>query len=169
MVPLVIVGNAVQAGGFVLALREAIKTRRGEVPEHPPLHTEGAAAISRRVVRILVWSKLRKPTPVVAQLAGSIGMKTEMRGRLSFRRGGLSTEERFDALEDEVQRHRAEQADENRQLERKIEGVEESVEAVSTQLENDRKQRLVRALRSEEAGVYLFILGLAISTAGALS
>lgn len=39
---------------------------------------------------------------------------------------------------------------------------------MSVQLEDQRKQRRRRALDREEAGVWLFILGLAISTVGAL-
>ena len=85
-------------------------------------------------------------------------MRADLRGRLSFRRGGLPTEERFGALEGEVQDHRAKQQDELAALARKVDSAAEAVDAATERLENERKQRLVRGLRWEEAGVWMFIL-----------
>jgi hypothetical protein len=111
-VPLIVVGSAVQGGGFILALRQAGITRREEVPDHAPLRRHASALLVREVERILVWANLRSPSSQAVALSGSARMKGEMRARLSFRRGGLPTEARFDALEGEVQDHRAKQQDE---------------------------------------------------------
>lgn len=167
-VPLIALGSVAQGGGFYLALRHAATTRREEVPDHPPLHREAGAAIARKVERVLVWAKLRSPREQRVQISGSVGMKGDMRARLSFKRGGLLTDERFDALEDEVQDHRAKQQAEHAALERKIDSVTEAVDATSDRLESARKRRLINALRWEEAGVWMFIFGLAITTAGAI-
>jgi hypothetical protein len=167
-VPLIAFGSAFQGGGFFLALRQAATTRREEVPDHPPLHSQAAATVARRVERALVWAKLRSPRTQTVELRGSGGARFGGSGRPSFRRGGLWTEERFDALEDEVQDHRAKQQDEHAALERKIDSVTEAVDATADRLESERKQRLVSALQWEEAGVWTFILGLVITTVGAV-
>jgi len=159
--PLIAIGSAVQGGGFFLALRQAATTRREEALDHPPLYSRAAALVARKVERVFVWAKLRSPRTHSGQLGGTIAMKGDARGRL--KRGGL-TEERFDALEDEVQDHRAKQQDEHAALDRKI---DLAVDATSARLESERKQRLVSALRWEEAGVWTFILGLVITTVGA--
>jgi len=168
-VPLIAIGSAVQGGGFFLALRQAATTRREEVPDHPPLHSRAASLVARKVDRVLVVLKLRPPRTLTAQASGTVTMKGDMRARLSFKRGGLSTEERFDALEDEVQDHRAKQQDEHAALDRKIDSVTEAVDATSDRLESERKQRLVNALWWEEAGVWAFLLGLVITTTGAIA
>jgi len=167
-VPLIVLGNTVQGCGFFLALRKAATTRRGEVPDHPPLHSQAAAAVGRNVERVLVWAGLRSPRERKAELPASVGTRADVRARPIFERGGLSTAARFDALEREVQDHQAKQQDEHAVLERRIDSVMEVVDAASPQLESERRHRLVSALQWEEAGVWTFILGLLITTVGAI-
>jgi hypothetical protein len=163
-----VAGSAVQGGGFFLALRKAATTRREEVPDHPPLHRQAASLVARKVDRALVWAKLRAPRTHRVDLSAKGTVRASGSGRLSFKRGGLSTEERFDALEEEVQDHRAKQQDEHAALERGIDSATEAVGAATAKLESERRKRLVDALTWEEAGMWTFILGLLIATAGAV-
>jgi len=112
--------------------------------------------------------KLRPRKVITAQLAGSIGITANLSGRLSFRRSGLSADERFDALEGELQDLQAKQRQDHDTLQRKIDGLNEAVGTAADRLESERRQRLIRALLREEAGIWIFILGLALTTAGAI-
>lgn len=167
--PLIVVGSAVQAGGFALALRQAGATRREEVPDHPTLHRQAWTELVRRIERVLVWAKLRSPPGHVVQTSGSGTARASGEGIVSLRRGGLATDERLDALEDEVQKHRVKAVQEQAALSRKIDSAREAVVAATDRLESERKARLVRNLNREEGGVWTFIAGLALTTIGALA
>lgn len=170
-VPLIAAGGFVQAGGFFLALRQAGTMRREEVPDHPPLHRLVAnrivKGIAREIERALYAMKLKQRTPQVGQASARISGAGGMSARGHVVRKGQPVEKRLDEIELEVQELQAKQEDDREALQRRIDGVSEEVKAEAGRLETERKQRLSRSLLWEEAGIWTFILGVAITTAGA--
>lgn len=167
-VPLIVAGDVVQGGGFVLALRQAATMRREEVPDHPPLHRQAWTLIVRRVERALVKMRLRKPRTQVAQMAGTATARAGGTGRLSTSRSGMPVDERLDLIERDINELRAEQRETHEALHRRIDGVGAALEAATERLESERRNRLVRSLDGEEAGVWVFLAGVAMTTVGAV-
>jgi hypothetical protein len=167
-VPLIVAGGIVQGGGFALALRQAATMRREEVPEHPPLHRQAWTRAVRQVERVLVWMRLRQPRVQVAQGAGTGTMRLGGSGRLSTRRDGMPLEQRLDAIEGDIDDLRAQQREVHEALHRRIDRVSEAVQATDEKRENERLRRLVRSLDREEAGVWIFLAGLALPILGAV-
>jgi hypothetical protein len=90
-------------------------------------------------------------------------------GDLRVKQGGLSVDDRLTALEAEVHEHRAEQRQAIAGLEKKTSSMTDIVQAATMTLEGERKQRLVKALGWEEAGVWTFILGVILTVVGTVT
>jgi hypothetical protein len=167
-VPLIVVGDLVQGVGFTRALRQAATMRREEVPEHPPLHRQAWALAVRQMERALVWMRLRKPRAHVANVAGAGTVRVSGSARPSVRRGGTPVDERLDAIEGDIDELRARQREGHEALHSRIDGVSEAAQAADEQREGERLRRLVRSLDREEAGVWIFLAGLAMTMLGAV-
>ena len=81
----------------------------------------------------------------------------------------MPTDERLDKIEGELQDLQAKQAEDHATLEHRIEGVSAEAKAAEERREAERKQRLTRSLDREEAGVWIFIFGLVLTTVGAIA
>jgi len=84
------------------------------------------------------------------------------------RRTGLPPDQRLDALETDLHDLAARKAQDHATLTGLVDGVREEVQAVPVRLESERKRRLERSLLWEEAGVWIFIAGLIVTTVGAI-
>jgi hypothetical protein len=167
-VPFVVVGGAVQAGGFVIALRQAATMRREEAPDHPSLPRQAWALLLGSVEQMLVRVKFKRGRTQVAKVSARLSAEGGMRARAHVVRKGQPLEQRLDEIERELHELQAQQEDDHEALQRKIDGVSDEVKAEADRLESERTQRLIRSLDWEEAGILTFILGLTLTTVGAI-
>jgi hypothetical protein len=179
-VPLIAAGGGVQIVGFGLALRQSVLTRREQTPDEASLagwtwvwvrRTAGHAATWVRVKaeRLLVRLHLRRPKTASMSASMSGGATLGGQARATVIRGGLSLPERVELLERDVQDVRHEQSEDRARLERRIEEVRTGIESQQAAQESERARQLGRSLRYEELGVLVFVIGIGLTTAGAIA
>ncbi|MGD0454631.1 MAG: hypothetical protein ABSB69_13625 [Solirubrobacteraceae bacterium] len=74
----------------------------------------------------------------MVQLAGTIGMRTNMTGRLQVTHGGMPLDERLAQIEKELQELQAKQQQDHAALHTRIEGMGEEVKETWERLEIER-------------------------------
>lgn len=169
--PLIVVGAACQFSGFGLALYQSLSTRRREVPEARSLFVDTGRLLAQAGHRGYEWSRrvLRRALRAIgfhrvivydsgtATVSGGGAISVESH----VVRKSKPLDERVSDLEEEVQTTRDEIAGLRIHMETRI------GEAVG-EVEEARRAQLRRSLLLGEGGVWMFLVGLVLTTIGAL-
>ena len=177
---LVIAGGAVQIGGFTLALRQSVVTRREQSPDEASL-MEWAGAASRRLWRrtstwlrvktepLLTRLHLRRPRTASAAGAVSMGGRATVRGHKVINNQDQPLPERVTRLEAEVNDLHEKQSEQRADLEQRIHELKRGVDDRDARRDSEQAHHLGRMLRAQELGVLVFMVGVALTTVGAVA
>jgi hypothetical protein len=179
-VPLIAAGGGVQIVGFALALRQSVRMRRERTPNDASLARWTATWIRRTGGQTATWVRvksepllvrlhLRRPRTVSASVSVSGGGRMDAKVSAVTRRSGSPLPTRVELLEKDVDGLRQQQSEDRLHLERRIEEVRSGIESQRAQQESERARQLGRSLRYEELGVLVFVIGVGLTTAGAIA
>jgi hypothetical protein len=179
-VPLIVGGSIVQIAGFGLALRQSVVTRREQSPNEASLPGWTAALLRRKGIETARWVRvkteplllrlhLRSPHTASGRLSSEVGLSANLEAHKVINNRELPVAERLDRLEISVNELYEEQSKRTTEVNRQIDELRGTIEEREAARESERAKQLGRRLRAEELGVIVFVVGLALSTVGALS
>jgi hypothetical protein len=179
-VPLVVAGGGVQILGFGLALTLSVRTRREQSPGELSLLAWAWAHIWRIGVRVAGWT-WRKVRRVLVRLhlmsprTFSTSVNVQAGGVVSGKGTGIVSrrnspmEVRVEHLEKDVQQLMNKQGEDREHLEGRIERVRGEMQSQQAEQQAERARQLGRRLRWEEVGIFVFVVGVGLTTWGALA
>jgi hypothetical protein len=179
-IPLIAAGGGVQIAGFGLAFWQSVVTRREQSPGEQSLakwtraRIEAGARATGTWLRLKIEPLLRRlhlrgPRTVSAQVSTSVGMRTSVRGHKAINNRERPLPERVDRLEDEVNDLHRKQSEHRADLDERIDDLSRGVEDRETARESERERQLGRRLRYEELGLVVFVVGVVLTTVGAVA
>jgi hypothetical protein len=179
--PLILAGAGVQVVGFSLALSQSVRTRREDSPEEASLIRWIGAWLSRRSSEAAKWVRGRteallrrlhlrkaKGAPMGTNLVGA-GASTFAKGHTGIYHRELPMPDRIDHLENDVNELRNREREHYSELGERIRDLQVGVENREVARESKRARQLGRRLRYEELGIVVFLIGLALTTVGAVA
>ena len=112
---------------------------------------------------------LARRRTVSSSMSGTLGLTGSLKGHKKIDNSGVEMLERVTLLEREVNELHRVTSDQRAEVEQRIGELQQSIENREAARESERARQLGRRLRAEQLGVLVFMIGVGLTTWGAIA